>query len=982
MLLAAHVWTGRGDGQHWSDPLNWNAAAPSPGESNVSLDFPADSNSLTLDNDVNGLTLQSVTFGGQYTVTGTSVNLAGSIEPGGLAVVWAAPITLTSDAVFGGGTTQSSSPADFVVSGAIGGTGNVTIAAGSSVTFASGDNNTYSGTTTVDGTLNLASTAPGTFVQVGLTFQPGGAAVPNNLTIDDGGAVNTLTESNQLAIEGFVTVNAGGALTMGATTEIIRGLVGDGTLAGDGTLVLIGGGGFTGPIQGSVSIMVGAGGTLDLNGGVGLTTGTIAQISGDVVLENAQLPDAQLSDTFDYGGFSMALFRGWVGRVNGGGTIGSLLAQNEYVQPGGVGFSPLTVLGNVTLGSGSTFQFDTHEGVTQTIVAGGAVALDAGTFSLTDSFGAGDSRPPRGTAYTLVDNRGSQPVVGTFNHLPNGSLILSGSNQWRLNYNGGDGNDVVLTYLGRDTSVTLSTDANPAVFGHPALHAAVSVNVGTPDVPLTGTVTFFSDGMPIGSGLLDQNGIATLSAVTLPVGLHSITAVYSGDADEYQTSSSPGTLSLRVTPSTPAVTITAPSSAAVGASGNIMVAVQQTDAPGVMPDGQVTLNVDGAPLASATLNASGDAIFSTQTIPAGAHQLSAAYAGDTNFAAAATAAPVMISVVPQISATSGVATVPSSGTGNLVFTVTLSAASPEPVTVSYSTRDASAKAGLDYVAQAGLLTFAPGQTSQVVSVPTTGRAVWQADLTLSLVLSSPAGAALAVGVATGTLQSVDGVPAPGLTHDELNPGQTDLVVDGTSGNDLILVRPTKVTGQVQVVVNNVAVATDGGVSRVIVYGGAGNDRITTDPKLATAVVFFGGDGNDTLSGGAAKDILVGGNGTDTLVGETGMNLLIGGDGADRLKGSRLGDVLVGGATPYDSGRRSDLLKLESLLGVWTDGAPYAARISQISSAMPGGWNLSGALTTDSSVRDSFTTTSTRDWIVRTLAAQARVGHAARRPRGG
>ena len=182
--------------------------------------------------------------------------------------------------------------------------------------------------------------------------------------------------------------------------------------------------------------------------------------------------------------------------------------------------------------------------------------------------------------------------------------------------------------------------------------------------------------------------------------------------------------------------------------------------------------------------------------------------------------------------------------------------------------------------------------------------------------------------------------------------------------------------------NNSVVASGSGIARVIVYGGQGNDRITADPKLAISVVFFGGDGNDTLTGGAANDILVGGAGADALVSGNGMNLLIGGDGADRLKGSRLGDVLVGGATPYDSGRLSDLSKLESILSVWTNGEAYDARIGEISSAMPGGWNLNGSLTSDSSLRDSFAGANTHDWLVRTLTAQARVEHAARRPRGG
>ncbi|MFD0894221.1 hypothetical protein KBB96_09425 [Luteolibacter ambystomatis] len=58
--------------------------------------------------------------------------------------------------------------------------------------------------------------------------------------------------------------------------------------------------------------------------------------------------------------------------------------------------------------------------------------------------------PHRGTEYVLVSNPGSAAVEGTFNGLPEGSLvtIAYGGNNYRflLSYQGGDGNDIVLSY--------------------------------------------------------------------------------------------------------------------------------------------------------------------------------------------------------------------------------------------------------------------------------------------------------------------------------------------------------------------------------------------------------------------------------------------------------------------------------------------------------------------------------------------------------
>src|SRR5436189_155927 len=60
------------------------------------------------------------------------------------------------------------------------------------------------------------------------------------------------------------------------------------------------------------------------------------------------------------------------------------------------------------------------------------------------------------------------------------------------------------------------------------------------------------------------------------------------------------------------------------------------------------------------------------------------------------------------------------GPTNAVFTVTLSAAAAAPVTVNFATRNNSAISGTDYTARTGTLTFAPGPTTQTVTVVVAG----------------------------------------------------------------------------------------------------------------------------------------------------------------------------------------------------------------------------------------------------------------------
>jgi VCBS repeat-containing protein len=63
----------------------------------------------------------------------------------------------------------------------------------------------------------------------------------------------------------------------------------------------------------------------------------------------------------------------------------------------------------------------------------------------------------------------------------------------------------------------------------------------------------------------------------------------------------------------------------------------------------------------------------------------------------------------------------------------------------------------------------------------------------------------------------------------------------------------------------------------------------------TVTVWVGSNGNDTLTGGAATNLLFGQNGNDTLTGGGGIDLLCGGSGDDTLSGGGGDDSLSGGA---------------------------------------------------------------------------------------
>src|SRR5262249_55228845 len=68
-----------------------------------------------------------------------------------------------------------------------------------------------------------------------------------------------------------------------------------------------------------------------------------------------------------------------------------------------------------------------------------------------------------------------------------------------------------------------------------------------------------------------------------------------------------------------------------------------------------------------------------------------------------------------------------------LFTVTLSAASDQPVTMSFRTVDGTATTSDgDYVAQTGTLTFAPGETTKTITIEVKGDSKKEADETFYL----------------------------------------------------------------------------------------------------------------------------------------------------------------------------------------------------------------------------------------------------------
>jgi Ca2+-binding RTX toxin-like protein len=190
------------------------------------------------------------------------------------------------------------------------------------------------------------------------------------------------------------------------------------------------------------------------------------------------------------------------------------------------------------------------------------------------------------------------------------------------------------------------------------------------------------------------------------------------------------------------------------------------------------------------------------------------------------------------------------------FTATLSNASAFTTSANFSTIGNSATAGSDFVnISSSTITFAPGVTTQTISVNTINDSINEPTETFTVTLSNPISLTIVNNTAIGTILDND----PATIGNGISNGNDTIF--GQSGNDRI----------------------DALGGNDVIFGDLGNDSI------------FGGAGNDSIDGGAGNDTLRGGDGNDTLTG--GSNTALERDVLDGGLGNDI-FILSNGATDF------------------------------------------------------------------------------------
>ncbi|MDB9451006.1 beta strand repeat-containing protein, partial [Dolichospermum circinale] len=273
---------------------------------------------------------------------------------------------------------------------------------------------------------------------------------------------------------------------------------------------------------------------------------------------------------------------------------------------------------------------------------------------------------------------------------------------------------------------------------------------------------------------------------------------------------------------------------------------------------------------------------------------------------------------------------------NVTYTVTLTSASSQSITVQYATANGTAIAASDYTSTSGTLTFNPGVTSQVINIPILNDSLSEANEAFTLTLSSPTNAnlgttntvtttitdTLSASVTTTLPANVENLTLTGTTaingtgnagNNVLTGNSANNTLTGLNGNDtysfvansalgIDTITETTTDGIDTITFNGTTVAVNVNLgvttsqtvnsnlklilsaNNVIenATGGTGNDRLT------------GNTLNNTLNGGSGNDQLQGLGGDDNLWGGAGNDILNGGIGNDSLWGGLGDDVLTGG----------------------------------------------------------------------------------------
>jgi hypothetical protein len=248
-----------------------------------------------------------------------------------------------------------------------------------------------------------------------------------------------------------------------------------------------------------------------------------------------------------------------------------------------------------------------------------------------------------------------------------------------------------LQTVNENTTTTLASSLNPSLPGqNVTFTATVAISSAGGGVTPDGTVTFM-DGTTALATVALASGSAQYSTTALAIGVHPITAVYSGDSTIYVLGSTSKVLNQEVQ-GTSTLTLTSSLNPSIfGQAVTFTAALASTGSS--TPTGTVAFYDGAAKLGTGTLGGTPlVATYAEATFAVGTHQISAVYAGDANNTAATS--NTLAQVVNPTGTTTTVAATPNPGIAN------------EPIAITATVKQTGGSA-----TPTGTVTFTAGATT-------------------------------------------------------------------------------------------------------------------------------------------------------------------------------------------------------------------------------------------------------------------------------
>ncbi|MFO0881555.1 MAG: hypothetical protein U0840_30005 [Gemmataceae bacterium] len=194
--------------------------------------------------------------------------------------------------------------------------------------------------------------------------------------------------------------------------------------------------------------------------------------------------------------------------------------------------------------------------------------------------------------------------------------------------------------------------------------------------------------------------------------------------------------------------------------------------------------------------------------------------------------------------------------------------------------------------------------------------------------SLSAGDGLTLGIAPDSgLRRVVLVGGAGNNRFDVGGWTGSGTINGSTGTDTIVVSKNQ-----NLTLSNSALSSSDGLAITLasieaadLSGGDGDNTIDAAGFFGSTRL-AGGGGSDVLKAGRGNSILAGGTGDDLLYGNLGRDFLIGGFGADTLSGGAGDDILLAGQTTHEDFRGA----LDALMAEWARTAiAYGLRIKHL-----------------------------------------------------